>query len=151
MPDQPTDMNQEQYLAQRQRSVAETFGEDVIMPVFTDQPQPTARSSAKRLAQLRAQNEAEITARRQTERLAKVAQEDREDQALELAIDQIQRRQRVPTGTRILATRALERAGGSGLSSAETLAGPTLARMRREAQDQDTDTDRRRAGRRPRS
>jgi hypothetical protein len=102
--------------------VAEEFGEDVIMPAFTDQPQPTARSSAKRLAQLRAQNEQEAKARREMERLAKVAQEDYEDQALELAIDQIQHKRKVAPGTRLLAASALERAGGSGLSSAEIMA-----------------------------
>jgi hypothetical protein len=123
---QPTDMDSDTYLAQRQRSIAETFGEDVIMPTFTDHPQPTARSSAKRLAQLRAQNDSEAAARRQMDRLAKVAQEDREDQALELAIDQIQRRVKVSPRTRILAAAALERRGGSGLSSAELMATEAL-------------------------
>jgi hypothetical protein len=146
-----TDLDQDQYLRQRWRSVAETFGEDVITPEFTDQPTVTARSSAARLAQLRAQNEQEAQARREMERLTKVAQEDREDQALELAIDQIQGQQRVPTGTRILATAALERRGGSGLSSAEQMAAPVLARLQREQQDQDQADDDRRRGRRPRS
>jgi len=122
--DQPIDIDSDTYL--RQRSMAETFGEDVIMPLFTDQPQPTARSSAKRLAQLRAQNEAEAGARREMDRLAKVAQEDREDQALELAIGQIQRKAKVSPATRILATAALERRGGSGLSSAELMATEAL-------------------------
>jgi hypothetical protein len=131
-----------------------TFGDlDDDVPVFQDQPQePTARSSAARLAALRQQRDRASQEHREKTRLARHAAQAQEDEALEKYTRQVNSGQTPDQGTRIMAARALERQGGSGLSTAQQLAGPTLARFRREQQDQaDTDEQRRRRqGRRPR-
>jgi hypothetical protein len=120
--------------------------------LFQDQPPtPGDRSSAaKHVARVR-RDERAVAEARSLDRLVPAAEERREDEALERAIGLINRGGVPGTGTRLLAGRALDRRGGSGLSSAETMAARYLSRGRQQDQDQDDNDKRRRQGRRPRS
>jgi hypothetical protein len=130
----------------RRAYIAATFGSDALEGLATDQPRNGTRSSAERIGrQLQADE------RDQAEELAlaglhRDARERREDLALERARTLIDQGRTPDRATIMLAARAQERYGGSGLSSAARLAAPSLARLRREAQDNDHD---RRQGRRP--
>jgi hypothetical protein len=119
---------------------SQTFGEDPEPDQILDQPQPPGpRSSAALHAARRLRNDQDALRDRQQASLARHAVEAREDEALEIYTRQRNAGHTPDAGTRVMAARALERAGGSGLSSAEQLAAPTLRRLRRQARDQDDD------------
>jgi hypothetical protein len=106
------------------RPLYEEFGEDPDPNLFTDlseEPGPTS-TAARHAAQYQAQ-EQDAARDRDLARLGHAAQEQREDEALEQAQRLIRLGRKVPTGTRLLAVRALERRGVQTLSSAELLAG----------------------------
>jgi hypothetical protein len=110
MPDQPT----------RPRSWAETFGEPTPSR-FQDQPREPGRwSTARRIAARRHRQEQEAIKDRQLQQLQRLAVEQDQDQALDHALELVQRGVRVPDLVRLKAMKALERRP-SGLSSAEIM------------------------------
>jgi hypothetical protein len=150
-----TDMTEEQELAQSHPPAWSTVFGDEDLSAYAPQDQPASpgpRSTATLHANRVRQGE---QAARQDRDLAAIAASDREraeDEALIEAQGLNRAGRAVPAGVRSMAMRALERRGVR-VPTSTTLAGPTLARLRREAQDRD-DSDqaqRRRAGRRPRS
>jgi hypothetical protein len=129
-------------------SWAQTFGDLDLTPYQPqDQaPPPGPRSSAARHSARVREGERQAREARQLAQLQADARERLEDEALVQAQQMTRAGRRVPADIRELASAALARRGVH-VPSSETLAAPTLARLRREAQEQ----DRRRAGRRPRS
>jgi hypothetical protein len=126
--------------------LADTYGDDVLVGLATDEP---ARNTTGKLIETRRRQDRQDAAHEQgLLTLQQDARERREDLALERARTMIDAGQTPDLATALLAARAQERQGGSGLSSAQRLAAPSLARLHRE-QGQNDDNDRRQ-GRRPR-
>jgi hypothetical protein len=98
----------------------------------------TITRSADRHAQRAEQGRAQDRTARQLEHLGLVASERADDEALERAIDLINRGGTPGAQTRAGAMRALERQGGSGLTSAQQLAAGYFRRV----QPQDDDDPR---------
>jgi|SRR5215207_1537601 len=144
----PTNLTEDREQYRPPPSVAELFGEDLGPPLFTDQaPKPAPGSSAARHAGRRQANDRAAQVDRELAQLGNVAQEAREDDALERAVNLLNWGGTPGAGSRALAVRALARRGGVGLSSAEVMAARALSGGRQLDQDQDDD---RRHGRRPR-
>jgi hypothetical protein len=133
--------------AARLAYLRETYGDDVAIGLGLDQTTPKGRSSAEQIAGRRRGGEQQAAQNRRLAGLRRVAQEQREDEALDLAVGQINQGRTPDTETTILAARAQARRGGSGLSSAERLAAPSLTR--RQVEDLFHLDDDRRDGRRP--
>jgi hypothetical protein len=111
MPDQPN----------RPRSWAETFGEPTPSRFQDQLKEPGPWSSAARHARRVQRREREAIENRQLQQLQRLAAEQDLDQALDHALELVQRGVRVPDKLRVKAMAALERRGGSGLSSAEIM------------------------------
>ena len=128
-----TDMTEEQELAQGHPPAWSTvFGdEDMAAYMPQDQPAPPGpRSSASMHANRRRQHDQEARRDQDLARITASAREQAEDEAL-LEAQRLNRAgQAVPAGIRSMAARALDRRGVR-VSSAEQMAGPTLARLRR--------------------
>jgi hypothetical protein len=143
-----TDMDSDTYQRQRQRSMAETFGEDVILT--EDQPGPPGpRSSAKQHAHRMQQGRAEAAHRRDLVQLHVQAGREADEQAHDEVMRRISKGQDISPKLAEAAMRHQRQQGGLGLSTAEQLA---MGRTRAQGwEDVATDDDRRRASRRPRS
>jgi hypothetical protein len=146
-----SNMDDEQQQAQdHPPSWSTVFGDEDLTPYQPqDQAPPPGPKSTATLHTNRVR-EGERAAReaRQLARIRTSNRERIEDEALETAQGMTRAGRTVPADVRELASAALARRGVH-VPSSVTLAAPTLARRRREAQAQED--DRRRAGRRPRS
>ena len=131
----------------RREYIRQTFGDDALEGLATDQDRHPRRTTAQKIDRRRRQDEQDQAEELAQLQVAHAAREHREDLALDRAVSMIEAGRTPDRATVILAARAQER-HGSGLPSAETLAGPTLARLRRETTDDDDQA--RRQGRRPR-
>jgi hypothetical protein len=109
---------------------------------------PGERSSAARHAKAVRSREQAIAERRDLAVIARAADEQNDDRALDRATELIRQGQPVPAAVRIRAARAAQRNGGA-IPSAELHAAKAL--RGRQAPDNGDDNDRRRDGHRPRS
>lgn len=139
-----TETNLAQEQEEYRRYLADTYGDDVLVGLATDQPQDPARSSATVHATRRRENDIYAHQDQQLAEVMRAAQERNEDAALDRAAAMIDAGKTPDTRTTVLAARAARRHGGSGVPSAERLAAPSVRRYRREQDDQA-----RREGRRP--
>ena len=142
----PIDMDQDQYLRQRPRSVAEDL-DGVTEPAFTDQP--TIPKSAKQHAQRMQQGRAEAAHRRDLAQLHIAHSREADEQAHAEVMRRISKGLDISPKLAEAAMRHQRQQGALGLSTAQQLA---MGRTRAQGwEDFDTDGRRRREGRRPRS
>jgi hypothetical protein len=127
-------------------SWATVFSDDDLSAYApADQPAPPGpKSSAAQHAGRVREGERQAREARQLAHIQVANREQIEDEALETAQSMTRAGRKVPADIRELASAALARRGVH-VPSSETLAAPTMARLSREAQEED-----RRHGRRPR-
>jgi hypothetical protein len=105
------------------QSIAEMFGEDLGPPLFTDTPpEPGKFSSAARHADRYQRQTREARRERDLTLVAKAAQEQADDEALDLALRRYRRGEPIRTGTLIATRRALARRGYTEGKTSERLA-----------------------------
>jgi hypothetical protein len=106
----------------RREYLRQQFGDDVLEGLATDTSARRTQSSAQKHAKRLKRDEQEAAQELHLEQLRHLAQEQREDLALERAMTEITAGRTPNRTTTLLAARAQQRHGGSGMSSAEKLA-----------------------------